>query len=72
MKVWESNVLRATAKKVVAESAERTKGLKMARERDQVNAEIITRYHRDIEGSFTRVQLVYMIGVVRGILRDPS
>lgn len=72
MKINDSNILRATAKAVAAESAKATKGVKLQGERDRINKEIIDRHHKKIEGAFTRVQLTYFIGVVRGVLRDPE
>lgn len=72
MKVRDSNILRATAKAVIAESKEKTKGVKLIGERDRINTEILSKHHRKIEGQFTKVELIYYIGVVKGILRDPE
>lgn len=72
MKVRDSNILRATAKAVIAESTQKTKGVKLIGDRDRINTEIITRHHKKIEGQFSKVELIYYIGVVKGTLRDPE
>lgn len=72
MKVRDSNILRATAKAVISESKEKTKGVKLIGDRDRINTEIITRHHKRIEGQFSKVELIYYIGVVKGTLRDPE
>lgn len=72
MKVWENNVLRAVAKAVIAESKSKTKGVKLQGDRDRINKDIIDRHHAPISAAFTRVQLLYTIGVVRGVLKDRS
>lgn len=70
MKVWENNVLRSVAKAVIAESKAKTKGVKAQGDRDRINKEIIDRHHKPISAGFTRIQLLYTIGVVRGVLKD--
>jgi len=70
VKVWENNVLRSVAKAVIAESQAKTKGVKAQGDRDRINKEIIDRHHKPISAGFTRIQLLYTIGVVRGVLKD--
>jgi len=72
MKIADSNILRAAAKAVVAESKQATAGVKKMAQRDKINAEIIDRQYRKISGGYTKTQLIYFIGVVRGVLRDPE
>lgn len=63
-------MLRAVAKAVIAESKSKTKGVKAQRDRDAINQAIIDRHYEPISGAFTRIQLLYTIGVVRGVLKD--
>lgn len=72
MKIEDMNILRAVAKSISDESAKATKGVKAQKERDVINAEIIDRNYKKVEGRYSRIQLIYAVGVVRGILRDPS
>ena len=71
MNVFDSNILRAAAKAVVAECKEELKGVKPMGERDKIKRAIIDKHYRKIDAGYTKLQLIYMIGVVRGILRDP-
>lgn len=72
MNVFDSNILRAAAKAVVAECKTELKGVKPMKARDEIKRRIIEKHYRKIEAGYTKIQLIYMIGVVRGILRDPS
>lgn len=72
MKIGDSNILRAVAKKVIAESKAATKGVDKVGDRDKINAEIIDRHFKTIQGGYTKSHLIYFIGVARGVLRDPE
>lgn len=69
------NILRAVAKQVIKESAEETKPYKAKgylAKRNAINAAILKRHHAKIQGRFSLVELIYAVGVVKGILREPD
>lgn len=72
MNIEDSNLLRNVAKAISKESKEKTKGVKSIAERDVINREIIARHHKPIAAKFTMVQVIYFVGVVRGVMRDPG
>lgn len=71
MSCWSSNILRSVARDCVKECAEATKGMKKVGDRDAVYREIISKHHKRVEPSFSRLELTVMIGIVTGRVVDP-
>lgn len=68
----DNNALRAVAKKCLAECKAASDGLKTVRERDEARIPVIKKYAESVKPKFNQTQIVYMMGVLNGRLRDPG
>ena len=78
MESKESNALRAAARAVIKEvdAAWCAAGVKTGatsarqRKRDEISRQILDRWEAKLYPRFSKVQLIYAIGVVKGILKE--